>query len=343
MVCHVLQVGAMTQSVDPLEVIERAYALDLPEREWLEGILEGVAPAVDAQRGTLAYLYDAASRPLRVWNFVGKFEPTRKEIIDVITSADDEYVAQSYLVTPFATASERPGFERQRTFGRRLHKYGVYDAIAINAFDSSGLGAWIGALLPEKRSVTDEERDRWAKVSMHVAASLRLRRRLRGRTKQRSPAETSPDAVLSTSGKLEHAGDGVAAERVNLAEAVRRLDRARGRLRKTDPDAAIEAWKVLVRARWSLVDQFESDGRRYVLAYRNAPAVSEGPESFTDREREIVSLALLGHAPKLIAYELGLAASTIRVHLTNASRKLGVRTREELIAKYRDWLFQQSA
>lgn len=327
--------------VDPLDIIERAYDVEAPEREWLEGVLERAAPAVDAGRGVVAYLYDAASRPLRIWNFVGEFEPTTKELVDVVTSADDEYVAQSYLVTPFGTASEQPGFDRQRTFGRRLHKYGIKDAIAINAFDRSGLGAWIGALLPEKASVTPADRERWSKVSMHIAAALRLRRQLQRRGRAKSP-DAAADAVLTTTGKMERAVEEVVGSRQTLAEAVRRLDRARGRLRKTAPDEAIDAWRVLVRARWSLVDHFESDGRRFVLAYRNLPQ-SSGPAAFTEREREVVALAVLGHTPKLIAYDLGLAASTVRVHLTNASRKLGVRTRPELVAKYRDWLLQASS
>ena len=326
----------MFRGVDPLAIIERAYAIDLPEKEWLEGILQQATPALDAGHGTLAYLYDASARPLNVWGFVGEFEPPIKEIIDVIRAADDDYVAQSFLVTPFGTASEQPGFDRQRTFGRRLHKFGIQDALTLNCFDNSGLGAWIGALLPDRRSVEEPERESWAKVAVHVTAALRLRKRLEHQRKE------TPAAVLSTNGKVEHVEDAIASERSNLADAVRALERARGRMRKADPEGAMDAWKVLVRARWSLVDEFESDGKRVVLAYQNAPT-SHGPETFSAREREVVSLALLGHSPKLIAYELGLAASTVRVHLTNASRKLGVRSRSALIDKYRAWLFRQQS
>ncbi len=323
----------MAGDFDPLAVIESAYAIDLPENEWLAGLLEQVTPALDAGSGMLAYQYDASKRPLEVWNFVGDFEPTEKEIVDVINAADDEYVASSYLVTPFGTASEQPGFERQRTWGRRLHKYGIHDALVVNALDQSGIGTWLGAFLPEQRRVDEADRERWGKVAAHVAAALRLRRRagtMRGR----------PDAILSPRGALQHAEGGVEAERANLGVAVRRLDRARGRMRKSDPEGAIDEWKVLVRARWSLVDQFESDGKRWIVAYSNAPKTT-GPDSFTEREREVVALTLVGRSPKLIAYELGLSSSTVRVHLANASRKLGARTREELVTKYREWLARQ--
>lgn len=332
------------RTVDPLDVVESAYRVDGPDETWLAGILERFAPVVDEDHGVLAYLYDAAARPLRIWSFVGECAPTKSEIDDVVRAADDEYVASSYLVTPFGTASDHPGFDRQITFQRRLGPYGVKDAIAMNSIDPSGLGAWIGALLPEKRTATGEDRDRWGKVSAHVVAALRLRKRLSSARPAAAPAldPASADAVLTTSGSLEHAANPNAAvedERRSLAEAVKRLDRARGGLRRTNPEEAIEEWRVLVRARWSLVDQFESDGKRYVLAYSNPPS-SPGPVGFTDREREIVALAMLGRAPKLIAYELGLAPSTVRVHLTNASRKLGVRTLNDLITRYRAWMLE---
>lgn len=324
------------RAVDPLDVIEAAYHLDCDEETWLKGILERFGPAVEDGGGALAYLYDAAARPLRVWGLVGEIQPTYEDIVGVIHSADDEYVAQSYLVTPFGAASEAPGFDRQVTFGRRLGPYGIRDAVAMNAFDTSGLGAWFGALLPSKTIVHEGERDRWSKVAAHITAAMRLRKRLS------APQPVTAEAVLSPTGKLEHAEGEVANERSALSLAVRRLERARGALRHSAPGDAIETWTVLVRAQWTLVDQFESDGRRFVLAYQNA-ARSRGPLAFTPREREVVALATLGHAPKLIAYELGLAPSTVRVHLTNASRKLGVRTLKGLISKYRAWLLQAPA
>lgn len=326
------------RGIDLLDVIERAYDMEATDEQWLSAILREVAPAVERGRGVCAYLYDASARPLKTWAWVGEHAATQQELIDVVNSADDDYVRQSFLVVPFGTASEQPGFERQRTFGRRLHKYGIKDCLALNGFDQTGVGAWIGAFLPETDQVGTAERDRWSKVASHVAAALRLRMKLRAATER--PA-MSPEAILSPGGKMEHATGDVAQERSTLVDAVRRLERARGRLRRTDPDAAVEAWWVLVRGKWSLVDDFTEGGRRYLFAYRNAP-ISAGPAALTDREREIVALSLLGHSPKLVAYELGLAPSTVRVHLANASRKLGARSHSALLAKYRAWMLRQT-
>jgi DNA-binding NarL/FixJ family response regulator len=132
----------------------------------------------------------------------------------------------------------------------------------------------------------------------------------------------------------------LAVEQARLVEAVCALERARARLRETDSDEPVTAWRSSARARWSVVDEFDLDGRRYVLACRKAPKTN-GPEVLTAREREVLSLAIKGHAPKVIAYELGVAPSTVRVHLTNASRKLDVRTHHALLTKYRNWLLRQ--
>jgi DNA-binding NarL/FixJ family response regulator len=91
---------------------------------------------------------------------------------------------------------------------------------------------------------------------------------------------------------------------VSAAETLVRIRRRHAR----DPARAVAAWKGLVDARWSLVDWFDSDGSSYLLAHRN-----DGPlaplELLTERERQVVALAALGLANKMIAYELGIATS----------------------------------
>lgn len=61
-------------------------------------------------------------------------------------------------------------------------------------------------------------------------------------------------------------------------------------------------------------------------------------QSLSPRERQVVSLASLGHANKVIASELGLAVSTVSVYLVKAARKLGVRGRVAVITVYRSEL-----
>jgi DNA-binding CsgD family transcriptional regulator len=56
---------------------------------------------------------------------------------------------------------------------------------------------------------------------------------------------------------------------------------------------------------------------------------SGAPVDLTQRERQVLAYAALGHTNKLIAYELGLAASTVCVLFARASTKLGTPARTE--------------
>jgi DNA-binding NarL/FixJ family response regulator len=110
----------------------------------------------------------------------------------------------------------------------------------------------------------------------------------------------------------------------------RAMENARGRLRRSDPDEALLLWQGLVDGTWSLVDQHESDGKRYLLARRNAPDVRD-PLALTPRERVVLAFAAMGHQNKFIAYLLGLPVSKVAGHLAGARRKLRVTSRAELI------------
>jgi DNA-binding NarL/FixJ family response regulator len=101
-------------------------------------------------------------------------------------------------------------------------------------------------------------------------------------------------------------------------------------MRSVDPDAALGGWPGLVDGRWSLVDKFDHDGKRFVLARRNEPFVA-GLGALTERERAVASYAALGHSNKVIAYHLGIAHSTVRVLLARAAQKLGVKSRSQLV------------
>lgn len=110
----------------------------------------------------------------------------------------------------------------------------------------------------------------------------------------------------------------------------KRVDRSRGRLRKDAPDEALELWRGLCDGTWSLVDHFDSDGRRYMVARQNEPAVA-ADRALTPREQQVVAFVAMGHADKLVAYELGLAESTVQSHLSSAMRKMCIPNRTELI------------
>jgi DNA-binding NarL/FixJ family response regulator len=63
---------------------------------------------------------------------------------------------------------------------------------------------------------------------------------------------------------------------------------------------------------------------------RRAAAAALGAESLTDREHEVVALAVEGLTAKAIGERLHIGERTVETHLTHAYAKLGVRSRWEL-------------
>jgi DNA-binding CsgD family transcriptional regulator len=122
--------------------------------------------------------------------------------------------------------------------------------------------------------------------------------------------------------------------RRDLTIAVLQRERVRDIAAK-DAQRVVRSLKGLVDARWTLVDHYETDGKRYVLARENAPKPL-GPARLSLREQQVVALAALGRTNKLIAYELGLAYSTVRVLIARACLKVGATNPSELVARQRD-------
>jgi DNA-binding NarL/FixJ family response regulator len=125
--------------------------------------------------------------------------------------------------------------------------------------------------------------------------------------------------------------------REQLTRGVLRRERARARLHRLDPDDAVAEWSALVAGRWSLVDEVESDGRRFVIAHRN-PAAAPPLAALTREQASVLGLALLGHSNKLIAYELGISEASVAMRLGRAGRKLGATSRVALLRRVSELL-----
>ena len=142
---------------------------------------------------------------------------------------------------------------------------------------------------------------------------------------------------MTTNGRIEHASEGTTTEQLRAAlhEAVLRMERARGQTPRSDSERAVGLWSPLVDAELTLLDSFEHGGKRYVVAVENPPTKVEGLSSLSPREQQVVAMAAAGRSNKIIAYELGLAYSTVRVLLARAARRLGVKSRRDIVALHR--------
>jgi DNA-binding CsgD family transcriptional regulator len=140
------------------------------------------------------------------------------------------------------------------------------------------------------------------------------------------------EAVVTPDGAMLHA-QGVAREapaQSALRQAARRIDKARCREAQDPGEDPLALWRGLVDGRWSLVERFESDGRRVLVAQRNEPP-ARALRALDERERKLIALLAVGHSLKLCAYELGQPESTTSKMARCAMRKLGVLSRDELV------------
>jgi len=87
-----------------------------------------------------------------------------------------------------------------------------------------------------------------------------------------------------------------------------------------------EMWSALIEGRLTLVDWFDDDGRRFVVARRNERAASR----LSHVERTVVTSVATGRAQKVVAYELGLSAAAVSDALSRAIEKLGLSCVAEL-------------
>lgn len=216
-----------------------------------------------------------------------------------------------------------------RRASARLDGKEMKDFRALVATDRRDWLLMAGSLSTTWETTTAAERRAYQRIATHLMCAARLRWAL---LKGESPAE---EAVLSPGGELLHA-EGQARSRgarQQLREAARCIDRARGRLRNR-PMEALEMWQGIVDGRWSLIDRFDSDGRRTVIAVRNDSPYRD-PRGLTRRQGQVAHLIALGMSHKEIAYALGANTSTIAGHAAALMRKLNVTRREELIGLLR--------
>lgn len=317
---------------DVLSVIEAAYRLDLEEGDWLAGIASAARPLLDRGLGVVAYTIDrgaggehAVGPIVAIPNDDRMIEFARGKL-----GVMPPPVAETLLAVPlgFGASSELTSREAIRAF-LSPNAFGAVDTAGVQGIDISGASVWL--VIPSQKSidVASAERARWQRVAAHLAAAIRLRRSLARMAI--SPRELdSASAILETDGRVAEAKPEVESSLDTLRRFAVDVDRARGRTRREAPDEALELWRGLCDGLWTLIEHFDGDGRRYLVARQNDPLVRED-RALTKRELQVVAFAAFGHGDKLIAYELGIDESTVQSHLSSAMRKLGVPTRLDLV------------
>jgi DNA-binding CsgD family transcriptional regulator len=327
-----------------IDLIEFIYDLDVPKKEWIPSMLEVGLPLFDHGYGVLGMTYmrppeGGMPTPSKFYQSAGPSDLPERLLMGS-TLADPELlreVNRSGVVTTLSAQAHRvPGgleaFEP--------HIAPAKDLLAITAVDPSGVGLSLSILLPEVTTLTGKDREIWTMIGAHLVSGFRLRRYLeqaRDALTKNTPLPNNAEAVLDPKKFEITDAVGPAADNTTgefIREAARLIDKARGRLRREDPDEALEIWRALVEGRWSMVDWFDSDGRRFVLAHPNPPNLKD-PRGLSERERQVATYAALGESNKLVSYRLGISQPKVSTTLKSAMHKLGVQSRPQLVEKLR--------
>jgi DNA-binding CsgD family transcriptional regulator len=328
-----------------IDLIEAAYDLRGSDADWLARLVKTAEPILDRGLGLFGFAFIRPAPGGGGADAVVRYMHTRSLPADF----PERFDAARRLISPeLIAAAAPPGYagtssqlldgypEVARAF---LEKLGYADLLGVLAVDPNGIGVHMSAPLPRATRLNKRSQERWQMLGAHIASAYRLRLAL-NESGARSHGDSTglphdAEAVLDANGF--HVVDAVGPAKeptvANLLRyASRAVDRARGELREADPREALETWKALVSGRWSMVDWFDTDGRRFFLAIPNPPDLRD-PRGLTEQERQVVTYVLLGDTNKLIAYRIGLSQGRVSVLLKSAMHKLGVHSRTQLVRK----------
>jgi len=316
-----------------IQLIEAAYRLDLPRPGWLEALAEAAAPLTPEVTGVMAYAFDAS----RSEDGVVVEDHGTHALDDAFVEATLELNRntrrnEAELFYGHAvicgTVSEMVGSgdhvrSDDNSYVRTVAKRGFPDSFGVTASAADQRGIVVNAPLTKPRTLDARRRRIWLQLGEHLRTAERLRQRL---------GVGPPVAVVEPSGRVRHAtGPTRDAElRERLVRAVRDIDVARSDRGPDEAHEVVAMWEGVLDGRWSLVENFERDGRRYFIVLENQPGVRD-PRALTARERHVVDLVAHGRSNKHIADELDVSLGTVAKLLQRALDKLGLKSRHELI------------
>lgn len=341
-----------------IAALDRAYRFDGDDASWLEELTATLSDLLDGREGLHAFLVDISDAaapklhtPVAVglrddwarrweddwwWPFMKRVSPASVAAMLGHSTCNYSHSLWPAVTADVAEFGELIERHRARPGQERLPQTMRYpDSLNLIALDSSGLGC---AIVANRAQVVDtpmpaSEAKKLERLAAHIAAAYRLRKR-------RVPSGLEgAEAIFDERGRVLHAeGE---ARSVKAREALRatavQVDAARRDEGPSGPDA-LEGWQALTSGRWTVLDQFDRDGRRYFVARPNESEVAPHPR-LTDAELRVLKALALGHSNALIAYELGLHPSTVSARLGSAQKKLGVSARLELVRKARELTF----
>ena len=310
----------MSTTPDAIAVVREAYSLDGTLDEWARRVTRAYREQLPAGSGAFGILYRQGAT---------------MDIVETY-SAD----ARPIFIKLARLAAELPssGAVARRGVGGFSHELyadtGLMSLIAksglmtrhnlvVTAPDAVGGGLHLGCPHPAG-DMGDRERRFANRVWPHVGAGLRLRKQLAAAEGPSVEAIIRPDGHVIDARGLARDADA----REALKRSVSDMDRNLARAERGEPTPT-NLLQALVDGRWSLVETFENDGKRFICAYANPPGVVD-PRRLTAREQEIATGAAKGWTQKRIADDLGVSPAHVCTTLAGVVSKLGLRKASQI-------------
>lgn len=329
-----------------IDLVEASYNLELPASEWLPNLVRAGEPFLNFGLGFYGAIVGGTSDqgvpiftqlqassgaedlPLRAMRAAREAGPEAVKLVSDEVTGRVSCVSELRERSPLA-------------YEALIRNIGCHDILSLTAVDPDGYGVNLSMPSPGPITLDAKQRACWEMIEVHLAAGHRLRRGLDEPAS--APGLPITDFPLEAEALIDPSrfviadatGDARGAEaEKTIREAARVVDKARGPLRRSDPEEALRLWQGLVRGRWTLVDWFDTDGRRFVLARPNSPGVGD-PRGLSGLEAQVATYASRGESSKMICYRLGLSASYVSHLLRDAMRKLGAKTQPQLVERMR--------
>jgi DNA-binding NarL/FixJ family response regulator len=309
-----------------------AYAFQGSISAWADGVHEALGPALDLGQGTLVAVARFPERGIQIAHVASRDGASRVHHAIVRLSA---FLAPDKLRESFfngrviGSSSGHYAEEDFSSMQRRARGVGSRDAAGFCVNDSIDHGLMIVSPTREPLRLPTQTSASILKLGQHISTGLRLQRVIASAQLE----DPAVEAIFDAEGRPQHTG--------GMARGDDSLERLRSAVveRAKRPELVLDgegsAWDAVSAGRWSLVDRFDSDGRRFVVAYRNPPGVLD-PRRLTPREESVAALAALGQSNKEVAVTLGITASTVATLLAAALAKLGLSSRTQLPIFWRD-------
>jgi DNA-binding CsgD family transcriptional regulator len=316
-----------------VDVVEAAYVPHTP-RAWLEHVTSVLRPLLDRGNGLLCYGFDARDMgviQLEAPLFAGAGVEVWNAMQSSTEGLEPRAVQRTYLGSqPFGTVAQRFLGSTRGIFSelarRNYAPNGFCDLLVLHIVDADRRGCLFAAPLSRSVAASRKEITLWSRVAAHLRAGYASSLR------HGDDVEAS-DAILEPSGRILHASGFAKTPlgRETLRHVALSAERARTSRARHDASSALDLWQELIAGRWTLIQRFDADGRRFLLARRNTAEVQRYVQ-LTPRERELAERVLGGDSNKHIAHDLLVSEATISERLENALSKLNLRSVGELRA-----------